>query len=148
MPRRKKPEPQDAWRAVTEDVRAQLVVFADGLNSGLREVRQEIHELRTGFDVRLVALETVVRKNSADIQQNSADIRQNTADIRQNSADIKQNSADIKQNSADIKQNSADIRQNTADIRQNSADIQTLIGRVDELGSLEGRVSALERNRS
>jgi len=42
----------------------------------------------------------------------------------------------------------AAVRQNSKDIRQNSADIRVLTTRVDALGPLDQRVSALERRPS
>ena len=53
--------------------------------------------------------------------------------------------AAVRQNSRDIKKNGADIRKNSADIRKNSADIRVLTERVDTLGPLDQRVSAIER---
>jgi len=70
------------------------------------------------------------------------------AAVRQNSADIKKNSEDIKKNSEDIKKNSEDIRKNSEDIRTSGEDIRVLIERVDALGPLDQRISALERRSS
>src|SRR5260221_7381653 len=53
--------------------------------------------------------------------------------------------AAVRQNSADSRKNSDDLRQNTVDIRQNGEDIRALSARVDALGSLDRRVSALEQ---
>jgi len=39
----------------------------------------------------------------------------------------------------------ADIRKNSGDIRKNSEDIRVLTTRVDALGPLDQRVSAIER---
>ena len=60
-------------------------------------------------------------------------------------AAVRQNSRDIKKNGADIRRNSADIRKNSDDIRKNSDDIRVLTERVDTLGPLDQRVSAIER---
>jgi hypothetical protein len=46
---------------------------------------------------------------------------------------------------AAVRQNSRDIRKNSDDIRKNSDDIRILTERVDALGPLDQRVSALER---
>jgi septal ring factor EnvC (AmiA/AmiB activator) len=56
--------------------------------------------------------------------------------------------AAVRQNSKDIRQNSEDIRKNSDDIRKNSEDIRVLTTRVDALGPLDQRVSALERRPS
>src|SRR5438552_7591776 len=56
--------------------------------------------------------------------------------------------AAVRQNSKDIRTNSDDIRKNTEDIRKNSDDIRVLATRVDALGPLDQRVSALERRPS
>ena len=94
MPRKKPPqgptEPDaGAWRVILEDIRSQMGVFGDALQTGLREVRQEMAEGFQRTDQRLTAVEAAVRQNSADIRQNSTDIKQNSADIRQNSTDIR-----------------------------------------------------------
>src|SRR5881275_930169 len=49
---------------------------------------------------------------------------------------------------AAVRQNSNDIRTNSDDIRKNSEDIRVLTTRVDALGPLDQRVSALERRPS
>jgi hypothetical protein len=54
----------------------------------------------------------------------------------------------VRQNSKDIRQNSEDIRKNSEDILKNSDDIRVLTTRVDALGPLDQRVSALERRPS
>jgi methyl-accepting chemotaxis protein len=149
-------------RATIEAVEASRVALEGKIDRADRESRERDALL----ELTVRGLRKTVEKNSDDIQQNSADIRQNSADIRQNTTDIKQNSADIKQNSADIKQNSADIRQNTSDLKQNSADIKqhsveirrlrsavasngqdirSLTARVDVVGTLDQRLTALER---
>ena len=51
----------------------------------------------------------------------------------------------VRENSQDIKKNSEDIKRNSADIRKTGEDIRVLIERVDSLGSLDQRVSTLER---
>jgi methylthioribose-1-phosphate isomerase len=56
--------------------------------------------------------------------------------------------AAVRQNSKDIHKNSEDIRQNGVDILKNSDDIRLLTTRVDALGPLDQRVSALERRPS
>jgi septal ring factor EnvC (AmiA/AmiB activator) len=56
--------------------------------------------------------------------------------------------AAVRQNSKDIRTNSEDIRKNSDDIRKNSDDIRVLATRVDALGPLDQRVSALERRPS
>jgi hypothetical protein len=63
-------------------------------------------------------------------------------------AAVRQNSKDIRKNSKDIRKNSKDIRKNSEDIRKNSEDIRVLTTRVDALGPLDQRVSALERRPS
>jgi len=49
---------------------------------------------------------------------------------------------------AAVRQNSKDIRQNSADIVKNGEHIRVLTTRVDALGPLDQRVSALERRPS
>jgi hypothetical protein len=46
---------------------------------------------------------------------------------------------------AAVRQNSRDIKKNSEDIRTNGEDIRVLTERVDSLGPLDQRVSALER---
>jgi len=46
---------------------------------------------------------------------------------------------------AAVRQNSRDIKNNGEDIRKNSEDIRVLTERVDALGPLDQRVSAIER---
>ena len=46
---------------------------------------------------------------------------------------------------AAVRQNSRDIKRNSEDIRKNGEDLRVLIERVDSLGSLDQRVSTLER---
>ena len=46
---------------------------------------------------------------------------------------------------AAVRQNGTDIRTNSDDIRKNSEDIRVLTARVEALGPLDQRVSALER---
>src|SRR6266540_1939005 len=53
--------------------------------------------------------------------------------------------AAVRQNSADIKANGTDLRKNSDHTRKNSEDIRVLTVRVEALGPLDHRVSAIER---
>ena len=123
MPRKKPPATTDPdagpWRVILEDVRAQMGVFGDALNAGLRDLRTEMVARFDSTDGRLTTLEVAVRQNSADIRQNSADIRGLTTRVDQNSEDI----------------------------RQNSVDIRGLTTRVEKLETIEERVTAIEQRR-
>ena len=119
---------------ILEDMRSQNRATMEALQATRAALEAKIDEADRNSQARDAVLEAAVRQNSKDIRQNSADIRQNSEDIRKNSEDIRKNSADIRQNSADILKNSEDIR--------------VLTTRVDALGPLDERVSALEQRPS
>ena len=154
MPKAKKPSLQDVLHEVRrnneliqgrdvilEEIRSQNRATIEAVEATRAALEAKIDEVDRNSQARDAVLEAAVR-------QNGKDIHQNTADIRQNSADIRMNSADIRQNSADIRMNSEAIRKNSEDIVKNSEDIRVLTTRVDALGPLDQRVSALERRPS
>jgi hypothetical protein len=86
MPRKKPPATADpdagAWRVILEEVRAQMGVFGDALNAGLRDLRTEMVARFDSTDGRLTTLEMAVHQNSADIRTLTTRVDQNGADIR------------------------------------------------------------------
>ena len=122
---------------ILEEMRSQNRATIEAIEMIRVTVEQRIDRFEHGTGDRFTVLEAAVR-------QNSTDIRQNTTGIRRNSTDIRKNSADIRKNSADIRENSADIQKNSDDIRKNSEDIRVLTERVDALGPLDHRLSAIE----
>jgi chromosome segregation ATPase len=137
---------------ILEEIRSQNRVTIEAIEATRVALEAKIDQVDRDSQARDSVLEAAVRQNSADIKDNGTDIRKNSAGIRRNSADIQKNSADIQKNSADIQKNSADIQKNSADIqknsdeiRRNSEDIRVLTSRVDALGPLDHRVSAIER---
>ena len=114
-----------------EEMRAQNRATIEAVEASRVTLEGKIDSLARETGGRLTVLEAAVRQNSRDIKKNSADIRTNSADIRKNSKDIRKNSEDI--------------RTNSEDIRKNSDDIRVLTARVDALGPLDQRVSAIER---
>jgi chromosome segregation ATPase len=126
---------------ILEDIRSQNRATIEAVEATRAALEERIDRVDRDSQARDADLGTAVRSLRKSVEQNSADIQHNSADIRQNSEDIRQNTADIRQNTADIRDNSADIVKNGEDIR-------TLTARVDALGSLDQRVSALERRSS
>jgi hypothetical protein len=121
-----------------EEMRAQNRATIEAVDASRATLEGKIDALARETGGRLTVLEAAVRQNSRDIKRNGADIRKNSKDIRKNSADIRTNSEGIRKNSDDI-------RKNSDDIRKNSDDIRVLTERVDTLGPLDQRVSAIER---
>ena len=115
----------------------------------LEEIRSQNRVTIEAIEATRVALEAKIdqvdRDSNARDSVLEAAVRQNSTDIRMNSADIRKNSADIRKNSTDIRKNSTDIQKNSDDIRKNSEDIRVLTARVEALGPLDHRVSAIER---
>jgi hypothetical protein len=137
MPKGKKPSLQDVLdevRANQEQIRGHGVILEE-MRSQNRATIEAVETVRMTVDQRIDRFERATQDRFTGLE----------VAVRQNSADIRKNGEAISQNSADIRQNSEDIRQNTADIRQNSEDIRVLSAGVDALGSLDRRVSALER---
>jgi hypothetical protein len=114
-----------------EEMRAQNRATIEAVDASRATLEGKIDALARETGGRLTVLEAAVRQNSRDIKRNGADIRKNSKDIRKNSADIRTNSEGI--------------RKNSDDIRKNSDDIRVLTERVDTLGPLDQRVSAIER---
>ena len=123
---------------ILEEIRSQNRVTIEAIEATRTALEAKIDQVDRDSKARDSVLEAAVRQNSTDIRKNSTDIRKNSTDIRKNSKDIRKNSADIEKNSADIQRNSADIRKNSEDIR-------VLTARVEALGPLDQRVSAIER---
>ncbi len=115
----------------------------------LEKIRSQNRVTIEAIEATRVALEAKIdqvdRNSKARDSVLEAAVRQNSADIKKNGTDIRKNSADIRKNSADIQKNSADIQKNSNDIRKNSEDILVLTARVEALGPLDHRVSAIER---
>ena len=123
---------------ILEEIRSQNRVTIEAIEATRVALEEKIVQVDRDSKARDSVLEAAVRQNSADIKKNSSDIRKNSAHIRKNSAHIKENSRDIRKNSADIQRNSDGIR-------KNSEDILVLAARVEALGPLDQRVSAIER---
>ena len=119
---------------ILEDIRSQNRATMEALQATRAALEEKIDQVDRNSQARDAVLEAAVRQNSKDIRQNSEDILKNSEDIRKNSEDILKNSEDIRKNSEDIGKNSEDIR--------------VLTTRVDALGPLDQRVSALERRPS
>jgi hypothetical protein len=102
---------------ILEEMRAQNRATIEAVEASRVVLEGKIDSLARETGGRLIVLEAAVRQNSRDIQKNSDDIGQNSEDIRRNSEDI----------------------------RKNGEDIRVLTGRVGALGSLDQRVSTLER---
>src|SRR5438270_8821198 len=133
---------------ILEDIRSQNRATMEALQATRAALEEKIDQVDRNSQARDAVLEAAVRQNSKDIRQNSEDILKNSEDIRKNSEDVRKNSEDIRKNSEDILKNSEDIRKNSEDIGTNSEDIRVLTTRVDALGPLDQRVSALERRPS
>jgi hypothetical protein len=123
---------------ILEEIRSQNRVTIEAIEATRVALEVKIDQVDRDSKARDSVLEAAVRQNSTDIRTNSTDIRKNSANIRKNSADIRKNSVDIQKNSADIEKNSDGIRKNSEDIR-------VLTARVEALGPLDQRVSAIER---
>jgi methyl-accepting chemotaxis protein len=122
------------------------------LQDVLDEVRRN-NELMQGHDVLLEEIRSQNRATIEAVEASREALEAKIDDVDRNSqardavlaAAVRQNSRDIRQNSRDILKNSEDILKNSEDIRKNSEDIRVLTTRVDGLGPLDQRVSALER---
>ncbi len=123
---------------ILEEIRSQNRVTIEAIEATRVALEAKIDQVDRNSKARDSVLEAAVRQNSADIKTNGTDIRKNGAHIRKNSADIRRNSAEIRKNSADIQKNSDHTRKNSEDIR-------VLTVRVEALGPLDHRVSAIER---
>jgi|SRR4051812_4834412 len=122
--------------------------MAKGKKPSLQDVLDEVRANREEIRGHGVILEEIRSQNRATIEAVEAarvaleaKIDQVDRDGRARDAVLE---AEVRQNSADIRQNNADIRQNSEDIRRNSEDIGVLTARVEALGPLDQRVSALE----
>jgi hypothetical protein len=122
--------------------------MAKGKKPSLQDVLDEVRANREEIRGHGVILEEMRSQNRATIEAVEAarvaleaKIDQVDRDGRARDAVLE---AEVRQNSADIRQNNADIRQNSEDIRRNSEDIGVLTARVEALGPLDQRVSALE----
>ena len=118
----------------------------------LQDVLDEVRKNTELIQGREVILEEIRSQNGATIEEVEATREALEAKIDQ----VDRNSqardavleAAVRQNSKDIRKNSEDLRQNSVDILKNSEDIRLLTTRVDALGPLDQRVSALERRPS
>jgi hypothetical protein len=116
-------------RQIDDRTRGQGVIFEE-IRSQNRATIESVAAFRVALEARI---DQVDRGNQARDAVLGAAVRQNSADIRKNGEDIRKNSDDI--------------RRNSEDIRKSSEDISVLTARVEALGPLDQRVSALERRR-
>jgi methyl-accepting chemotaxis protein len=138
MPKGKKPSLQDVLDEVrTNNERIQRrEVIVEEMRAQNRATIEAVETIRLTVEQRLDRFERETQGRFTMLE----------AAVRQNSADIRTNSDDIRQNSEDIRKNSEDIRKSTEEIRKNGEDIRALSTRVDVLGSLDRRVSVIERH--
>jgi ribosome-associated translation inhibitor RaiA len=126
MPKGKKPSLQDVLdevRANQEHIRGHGVILEE-IRSQNRATIEAVEAVRVTVDQRIDRFERETGNRFTVLE------------------------VAVRQNSADIRKNGEAISQNTADIRQNGEDIRALSAGVDALGSLDRRVSALERHAS
>lgn len=126
MPKDKKPSLQD----VLDEVRKNTELI-QGREVILEEIRSQNRATIEAVEATREALEAKIDQVDRNSQARDAVLE-----------------AAVRQNSKDIRKNSEDLRQNSVDILKNSEDIRLLTTRVDALGPLDQRVSALERRPS
>ena len=133
---------------ILEEIRSQNRATIEAIEATRVALEAKIDDVDRGSKARDAVLEAAVRQNSADIRKNSVEIQQNSVDIQKHGASIQKHGASIRKNGASIRKNGAGIRKNTKEIRKNGEDIRVLTARVEALGPLDQRVSAIERRPS
>ena len=124
--RRRTTSPESAWQVILEDIRSQNRATLEAVRSSHASLSGQIAEVDERLGGRLSLVEGAVRQNSADIRELKADV------------------AGLKTDFAEMKADFAEMKSDVADMK---SDLRRVEGKVDGLGPLAERVTALERSR-
>lgn len=129
MPRKNQP-PGPAWQVILEEIRSQNRSTIEAVDATRVALEQRIESLDRDTRSRDAVLEAAIQESLSRVSILEAAIQRLDQDTRSRDASLEVAIGDLK-----------------VSVQQNSVDIRDLAGKVEALGRLEQRVSALEQPR-